>query len=198
MLLKVFKKKTFCFVDVGVFFEDGVYVTKIKTSSSAAKAGNLAVGDRLIYVNDIPIHGKSAAEVDELVQSHKSCGLVLAVMKSPPVLSPMTPSASLPGSFVNNNNNNNTTNNNNNRTKQQQNNNIMSSNNNSCSISSNGIVSTSFNQNYAQKTTPQTTLRDESAQTTSSNNDLQTTNGYSPPKKESLLDKVPFFKGSFC
>ncbi|KFD57334.1 hypothetical protein M513_01845 [Trichuris suis] len=76
---------------VGIVFEDGVYVSKIKTSSAAAKAGNLAVGDRLVYVNDIPVQNRSAENVDELIQSFKDCGLVLAVMKSPPVLSPITP-----------------------------------------------------------------------------------------------------------
>ncbi|KAL1238240.1 Disks large [Trichinella spiralis] len=70
--------------DVGIVFEDGVYVSKIKTSSAAAKAGHLAVGDRLVYINDVPVDNRSASTVEELVRSFNGCGLVLAVVKSPP------------------------------------------------------------------------------------------------------------------
>ncbi|KRX47443.1 Disks large -like protein 5, partial [Trichinella murrelli] len=80
--------------DVGIVFEDGVYVSKIKTSSAAAKAGHLAVGDRLVYINDVPVENRSASTVEELVRSFNGCGLVLAVVKSPPVMSPITPSSS--------------------------------------------------------------------------------------------------------
>lgn len=54
--------------DTGLYFENGVYIGKIKTSSAAARAGNLAVGDRVVYVNDIPVHEKSAEEVAQLVE----------------------------------------------------------------------------------------------------------------------------------
>lgn len=36
--------------DAGLVFENGVYVSKIKLSSPAAKASNIAVGDRVVYV----------------------------------------------------------------------------------------------------------------------------------------------------
>lgn len=47
-------------------------------------------------MNDIPVQNKSAIEIQELVRSFSGSGLVLALMKSPPVLSPMTPIAAFP------------------------------------------------------------------------------------------------------
>lgn len=124
-------------------------------------------------MNDIPVQGKTASEVHELIQSHKGCSLVLAVMKSPPVLSPMTPSASLPGSFVSQNV----------RNKPQMNSSLMTGGQGS-------TAPTPFNFPQMKSPPPPPTLRDESAQTSTSTSTNDGTNGFSPPKKESFIDRV--------
>lgn len=180
---------------MGVIFENGVYVGKIKTSSPAAKAGNLAVGDRLVYVsesvshlertdenlgvfqvNDLPVHGKSASDVHDLLDSYKGCSVVLAVMKSPPVMSPTT---SWPGGFTTNGTSY-----------------AVSSGRTGAKTSGAGIVAAPISSPSSRNTSAH---RDESVQTLASSSEqlLADANLSSsgsclalPKKQESLLDKV--------
>uniref|UniRef100_A0A915I813 Uncharacterized protein n=1 Tax=Romanomermis culicivorax TaxID=13658 RepID=A0A915I813_ROMCU len=57
-------------------------------------------------INDTPVEGKTAQEVDRIIRNHRGSNLVLTVVKSPPILSPMTPSASFISSSYSTPNNN--------------------------------------------------------------------------------------------
>jgi hypothetical protein len=76
----------------GVQFEDGVFIARLKVHSPLR--GQMAVGDRVMFVNDIPVAGKSAGNVAELIARLAPNGVVLAVLRTPPSLSPLTPTSS--------------------------------------------------------------------------------------------------------
>ena len=85
--------------DAGLTLENGVYVTAIKASSPAARLGSLAVGDRIVHVNGVPVEGKSAAEVAEMVSRAGAAGETsVGLLKWQP--SPMTPSLSFASSSL--------------------------------------------------------------------------------------------------
>ena len=47
-------------LDPGLHLEGGVYISKISPGSALAKEGNIAVGDRVLSVNDKPVEHRSA------------------------------------------------------------------------------------------------------------------------------------------
>jgi C-terminal processing protease CtpA/Prc len=64
----------------GIVLESGYYVSRINAGSVAAKEGNLAIGDRVLYINGKSIDGISSYDVMQTL--HSSSNIILQIMKN--------------------------------------------------------------------------------------------------------------------
>ncbi|KAF7405653.1 hypothetical protein HZH68_005022 [Vespula germanica] len=86
----------------GIALELGIYISKISPGSSAAKDGNLAVGDRVLNINSKPMEGiNSAHEAMTILNDNTTDVLTITTLKGIP-LSSATSSETMPisGSFA--------------------------------------------------------------------------------------------------
>ncbi|XP_054163089.1 disks large homolog 5-like [Oppia nitens] len=67
-------------LELGLELESGYYVSRINAGSLAAKEGNIAVGDRVISINDKPLDENSVFEVMQMLDSAPT--ILLQVIKS--------------------------------------------------------------------------------------------------------------------